>query len=476
MRCSVRFMVAASLLAFSAGAGAQTLTPEQKTFREIYQELVEINTTDSVGDNTQAARAMMARLKSAGYADIDMHLYEALPRKGGLVVRLKGTGARKPILLLAHLDVVEAKREDWESDPFKLREAGGYFTARGSVDDKSSAAEFVSVFAQLKREGYLPDRDLILALTADEESTKTVVVNGVAVTSNGVRWLLKHHRDWIDAAYALNEGDDTFLKNGKPYQLGTQVAEKVYLDLQLEAKDIGGHSSVPTKANPITRLAQALSRLAAFEFPVRLDEARRQFFMKSAQLQNGADAADMKAVAGAVPDADAIARLATRPHFNAQLRTTCVVTEINGGHARNALPQSATANVNCRMLPSETIDATIAEIRRVIADSKVEVKLADKPELSPPSPINPELFGALEKLTSQMWPGVPVIPTMSTGATDSAALRNAGIPSYGVSGIFIDPADDRSHGKDERIGVKELYEGREFMLRLVKSLSGDKAP
>jgi acetylornithine deacetylase/succinyl-diaminopimelate desuccinylase-like protein len=443
-------------------ARAQSLPPEQALFREIYKELVETNTSHSAGDNTLAARRMAKRLTDAGFDAADIRIFEPFPRKGNLVLRVKGDGSKKPLLLLAHIDVVEAKREDWKTDPFVLQETGGYYTARGSIDDKAMASAFVSVLGQLRREGFRPKRDIILALTADEERGD--------VPSNGVYWLVNNQRALIDAEFGINEGGGGELRDGKPSLHRMQVAEKMYTTYELTVRNPGGHSSVPTTENAIYELAGALSRIGAHRFPVKLAEVTRAYFARTAPLVSGQLSADMRAVAAGNPDAPTTERLSASPFYNAQMRTTCVATMVNAGHAENALPQSAKAIVNCRILPHDDAAAVDADLRR-LAGAKVEVKATNPPLASPPSPLRPDVTAIVEGLTNEMWPGVPVIPTMSTGATDSRFLRNIGIPVYGVSGLFVDPADYRAHGLDERIEIPRLHAGRDFMYQLVKRLA-----
>jgi acetylornithine deacetylase/succinyl-diaminopimelate desuccinylase-like protein len=450
-------------------APSATLVPAQPPagegdFRQIYQELIEINTTDSVGDTTRAADAMAARLRAAGFPEGNVQVLAPHPKKGNLVARLRGSGARKPLLLLAHLDVVEARREDWSTDPFKLVEKDGYFYGRGTIDDKAMAAIFVDSLIRLKREGFVPNRDLIVALTADEEL-------GASSRYNGVRWLLAHHRSLIEAEWALNEGGGGELRDGRPLVNRVQTSEKVPMNFRLEVTNPGGHSSRPGKDNAIYHLADGLTRLARFDFPARLSDTTRSFFERSADLQTGRLADDMRAVARTPPDADAIARLSADSAYNAVMRTTCVATRLDGGHANNALPQMARAVVNCRMLPGERAEDVGRTLVGVLANDKIVVTATSQEIASPASPLAPELMGHIERLTAEMWPGALVIPTMSTGATDGRFLRSAGIPTYGVSGLFVDATDNRTHGRDERIGVKELYGGREFLHRLVKALA-----
>jgi acetylornithine deacetylase/succinyl-diaminopimelate desuccinylase-like protein len=449
---------------------AQPQAPEadRKLFREIYQELVEINTTDSVGDNTQAAQAMAARLKAAGFTDAEMQVVvpPGAPKKGNLVARLRGTGAKKPLLLLAHIDVVEAKREEWERDPFKLVEEGGYFYARGSVDDKAMASIFVANMIRYKKQGYRPERDLILALTADEEL-------GSTSKWNGANWLVKNNRALIDAEFGLNEGGGGELKGGKPLLNRVQAAEKVSVHFRLEVKNPGGHSSRPRPDNAIYELSEGLAKFGKFHFPVKLNETTRIYFSRSAQFQSGQAADDMRAVARDTPDPEAAARLSQSPTYNSTLRTTCVATRLDGGHANNALPQTARATVNCRILPDDPVEGVLKTIQQVVGD-KVTVTRMSEPVPSAPSALRPEVMGPIEKVTGEFWPGVPVVPAMSTGATDSRFMRNGGIPMYGVSGLFLDQDDNRSHGLNERIPVKSLYDGHEFLYRLVKELAGGK--
>jgi acetylornithine deacetylase/succinyl-diaminopimelate desuccinylase-like protein len=446
------------------GPGAQpaTLAPHQQLLREIYQELIEINTTNSVGDNTKAAEAMARRLIAAGFPAGDVQVLAPAPRKGNMVARLRGTGSRRPLLLLAHLDVVEANREDWSVDPFKLLERDGHFYGRGTTDDKAMAAAFVANLIRFRREGFVPDRDLIVALTADEEGGG----------HNGVAWLLKEHRGLIDAELAINEGGGGALKNGRRVSNSVQASEKIFQSYRFEVTNRGGHSSLPVKDNAIWHLAGGLARLAELDFPVNLDEVNRQFFERTAAQIGGSLGNDFRAVASGNRDPAVVARVAAvGPVFNSRLRTTCVPTRLEGGHADNALPQTARAVVNCRVLPSETEEDVRQTLIRVLADDQIKVTPVNKFFPSPASPLTPEIVNAVESVTRALWPGVPVVPTMSTGATDSRYLRAAGIPAYGTSGMFGDIDDVRAHGRDERMLVQSLYEGQEYLYRLVKALS-----
>jgi acetylornithine deacetylase/succinyl-diaminopimelate desuccinylase-like protein len=445
---------------------AQTLAPHQQLARDIYQELVEINTVTATGDIARAAEAMAARLRSAGFAGEDVQVFSPVPRKGNLVARLRGSGARKPILLLAHLDVVEAKREDWSVDPFKLLEKDGFFYGRGTGDDKFMAAAFVANLIRYKQEGFKPDRDILVVLETDEE---TLDRDGV-----GMQWLVKNHRGLIDAEFALNEGAGVGLKDGKPLRVGVQTSEKVPVNYVLEVKNPGGHSAVPAKDNAIYRLAEGLVRLAKFEFPVRLNDTTRAWLERAGALEEPQVAADMKSIATGRPAAGAVERLSSKPVYNAQLRTTCVATMLEGGHAFNALPQTARATVNCRVLPGEPVEEVQRTLVRVLADPQISVTPTWTHVASAPSPLNPEIIETIEKLSAEFWPGVPVIPSMTSGATDGSFLRNAGIPTYGHSGLALDIVDVRFHGKDERVPVKSFYDGLEYQYRLVKALSSGK--
>lgn len=458
--------VTGALVAIAAcGAGAQPSTPERQLAFDIFKELVEINTVTATGGTAAAADAMAAWLLKAGFSEKDVHVFKPAPRKGNLVARLRGTGGRKPIMLLAHIDVVEALASDWTTDPFKLVEKDGYFYGRGTGDNKYMASAFVANLIRYKREGYRPERDVIVVLETDEE---TLDRDGVGIT-----WLLKHHRDLIDAEFALNEGAGVGLSQGKGIRVGVQTSEKVFMNYALEVKNAGGHSSQPVKENAIYRLAEGLARLGKHEFPVQMNDTTRAYFERAAPFEEERIARDMKAVAQAVPDAAAAKRLSERPSFNAILRTTCIPTLLEGGHAMNALPQTARATVNCRVIPGEPLEAVQAMIVKAVADNQISVAPAWKATLSPPSPLNPELMQAIERIAADFWPGAPVIPTMLAGGTDGSHLRNAGIPTYGHSGLSGEVTEpSRAHGRDERILVKSFYVGHEYLYRLVKALAG----
>jgi acetylornithine deacetylase/succinyl-diaminopimelate desuccinylase-like protein len=459
-------VAAAALLAFDTAATslAQTLTAQQRLAFDIYKELVEINTVTATGDTGRAADAMAARLRTAGFSGDDVQVFKPAPRKGNLVARLRGTGARKPILLLAHLDVVEALPADWSFDPFKLTEKDGYYYGRGTGDDKYMAAAFVANLIRYKTEGYKPDRDIIVAQETDEE-----IGDGRTL---GIRWLIKNHRDLIDAEFALNEGGGVGLKRGKPIRNAIQTSEKMSLSYRLEALNKGGHSSVPSPDNAIYHLAEALAKLAKFSFPLNLNATTRLYFERAAELETPQTAADIRAVLAANPDPAALARLSENVSYNAQLRTTCVATMLEGGHAINALPQTARATVNCRMMPAEKVEDVKATLIRVLGDDQISVVGGQRALLSAPSALNEELLSTIEKTSEEFWHGVPVVPVMGAAASDGSYLRNAGIPTYGHSGLAGDVDDVRAHGKDERVAVKSFREGSEYLYRLVKRLSG----
>jgi acetylornithine deacetylase/succinyl-diaminopimelate desuccinylase-like protein len=469
---SILYVCVAALLTLFAGSNihAQTESPNPLA-REIFQQLIEINTTDSVGNVTTAAEAMAARLRDAGFTGNDVIVDGPNDRKKNLVARIHGTGQRKPILFIGHLDVVEARREDWTTDPFKFIEKDGYFYGRGTDDMKEGDAILVTNFIRMKKENYKPDRDLIIALTADEEGGNF----------NGVDWLVKNHREWIDAEYCINLDGGEFERNGNQRVLtAIQASEKVYADFQLESLNPGGHSSLPSPDNAIYHLANALAKIQAYSFPVEVNEITRNYFLKTAELTKGSAAADLRAAAKQPPDKAAVARLSANPYYNALLRTTCVATMLTGGHAANALPQMARANVNCRIFPGEDPADVQKTLERVVADPKVTVSpvvlhAADGSTVRlatvPPSPLLPELTKAMDKTVQQLYGNIPVMATMSTGATDGRITRTAGIPTYGISCMFFQMNDNRAHGKDERVGVQDFYDGITFNYNLIRALS-----
>jgi acetylornithine deacetylase/succinyl-diaminopimelate desuccinylase-like protein len=443
--------------------GASTMPPDadQRLAHDIYKEIVEIKSGFTTGATTPVAQAVAQRLRAAGFPDSDIFIGGAIPTKANLVVRFHGTGRLKPILLLAHTDVVEAKREDWSMDPFVFTEKDGWFYGRGTADDKAQAAVWIANLIRYKREGFKPDRDIIVALTADEEGGGPY---------NGVAWLIKNHRELIDADFCLNEGGRGQMVNGQRVSNDIQPAEKWYLDLRLEVRNKGGHSSLPVPDNAIYHLANALVRLSQFGFPLKTNEATRAYFAGMAKIDTTPARADLAKVEAGDPAA--MRRIAdASPAWNSMLRTTCVATMLEGGHAVNALPQLAAANVNCRVLPGDSLQYVMDTLKKVIADDQVVVSIANQEENSPSSPLRPDLVGAMSRVTDTMWPGVIVLPTLSTGATDGRALRAAGIPTYGVQGFFNERDDNRAHGRDERMLVRSFYEGQTFLYELVKALS-----
>lgn len=461
-------VLAAALITQLASAQTKPLTPQQQAARAIYQELVEINTADSVGSVTKAAEAMAARFKAAGFPAADIHLLvpKEAPTKGNLVVRYRGKGQGRPILLLAHLDVVAALRSDWPRDPFKLHEADGFFYGRGTSDDKAMASMFVANLLRYKQEGWVPARDLIIALTADEEGG----------ANNGVEWLIANHKPLIDAEYAINEGGGGTLLDGKPLFHSVQAAEKVPVNFTVTALNTGGHSSVPRPDNAIYQLADGLAKLSRFTFPVALNEVSRPFFEQTAKVEKPEMAAAMRAVVANPNDAAAAAIVSKDPRYASMLRTSCVATRLSGGHAYNALPQTATANVNCRIVPTSTLEETKATLARVLADTGLKISMTVESRErfgQAPNAIDPSLLRATTSLTKSMFGDIPVIPTMSTGATDGRFLRAVGIPTYGVSGIFSAPGETNAHGRDEKLRVKSYYDGLEFLYQLVKQVGGE---
>jgi acetylornithine deacetylase/succinyl-diaminopimelate desuccinylase-like protein len=474
----VAAFVSAGILAAIAHAqpGPVLDATSRQLSRDVFQQLIEINTTDSIGSTTLAAETTRKRLLDAGFPAEDVVVLGPNERKGNMVARYRGRpgSAKRPLLIIGHLDVVEAKREDWTTDPFVFTEKDGYFYGRGTQDMKESDAASVTTFIRLKREGFVPDRDIILALTADEEGGK----------SNGVDWLLKNHLNLVDAGIVLNaDAGGLNTDKGKPVNLGVEATEKLYADYQLTVTNAGGHSSLPKKDNAIYHLADALARLQAYDFPVDLNVVTRGYFEVMAKIEKGQLAADMLGVLKTPPDPAAVARLSESALYNSTMRTTCVATMVEAGHARNALPQRAVANVNCRILPGHTPAEVRAELTKVFADPKVEVQLVnnagalsdrDENEMSvTPPPLNEEVFGALRSVVGQMWPGLPIVPEMETGASDSKITMAAGMPSYGFSGMGIDGDDVRAHGRDERIRVESFYTGVEFDYLYLKALTGN---
>ena len=477
----IRIALASALAIASAAASlAQTAAqtaldpPNRKLAHDLFQQLIEINTTDSVGNVTTASEAMRKRLLDAGFSPADLQVLGPNDRKKNLVVRFHGKpgSTLKPILIIGHVDVVEAKREDWTLDPFTFTEKDGYYYGRGTQDMKSADAAAISALIRLKQENFTPDRDLIFAMTADEEGGK----------SNGVDWLLTNHRDLVDAAFVLNlDAGGITSQAGNPVVLMVEATEKTYADFHLTTTNPGGHSSLPRPDNAIYELATALIRLEQSPFPFELNEVTRAEIKGYAGLVSSPqDAAGMRAILNTPPDQAAIGRLSDNPEYNSLLRTTCVATMLSGGHAPNALPGRAQANVNCRILPGHSAAEVQQDLTRILADPKLTIefvtdagtvlKSAPNRESAPPPPLNPQVFKPLEATVAKMWPGLTILPEMEAGASDSIYTVAAGIPSYGFSGMGIDRGDVRAHGRDERIGIESYYTGVQFEYLYLKAL------
>ena len=482
-RRTSRLLCSSLLLSFSALtfssallARAQAADPNHKEAVDIFRELIDINTTDSVGSITDAAKAMQQRFLAAGFPASEMQLLGPNDRKQNLVVRYHGASGKKPILLIGHLDVVEARRDDWTTDPFQFLTKDGYYYGRGTQDMKESDAILVETLLSLHREGFRPDRDIILALTADEEGGK----------SNGVNWLVENHRDLIDAEYVLNpDGGGVELRQNKATIFSVDASEKLYADYQLTVTNPGGHSSLPVPDNAIYELADGLERLSQYAFPAELNGVTRAYFETESKILSGQTADDMRAILKTPPDPDAVKRLSQTPEYNSTLRTTCVATRLDAGHANNALPQRAQAIVNCRILPGHSKEEVRQEIIHVLDSPKITVKYVgdgaegqgeifdqapDKKAL-PPAAIKPEVMQALHQVAGKMWPGVPIVSTMADGASDGIYTNAGGMPTYGVSGIALESDDVRAHGKDERLPVASYDRGVDFYYDFLKTLT-----
>ena len=446
--------------------GAGELTPHQQLGREIYNELIETDTTHSTGDTTKAAELLARRFRAAGFPEGDVQIIGPGATNRNLIVRYRGSGQKSPILLLAHLDVVEAKREDWSLDPFKLTEKDGYFYGRGTSDDKNGATTLSAAVLRLRGENFKPNRDVILALTAGEEGGEGVY--------NGVEWLLENHRDLVNGTICLNADAGGVQKKGaKQLLYAVQAAEKVYQSFRLEIKGPGGHSSRPTKDNTIYHLAEALIRISKYEFPIRLSEITRSYFEKMSEIETGQTAADMKEILKSPPDESALRRLKASPFYNALLHTTAVATMLEAGHAENALPQTARAVVNCRIMPGESPDDVLKTLNRVVDDPQISITPLKLAKPSPPSPLTPEVMKAIQQAMEKLWPRLPIVPVMETGATDGLYFRQLGVPTYGITGTAEDMDDVRMHGKDERMAVKDFYNGLEFEYQLIKAIASN---
>jgi acetylornithine deacetylase/succinyl-diaminopimelate desuccinylase-like protein len=460
----------------SAASGQQT-KPDPATRQlahDIFKQLIEINTTDSVGSVTAASEAMAQRFRDAGFAADDIFVVGPNDRKKNVVVRLHGSGKHKPVLLIGHLDVVEARRQDWTMDPFQFIEKDGYFYGRGTTDMKDGDAIMSATLIRMKKEGYVPSRDIILALTADEEGG----------TSNGVDWLIKNHRDLIEAEFVLNhDGGGVLAENGKATMMEVDATEKLYGDFVLTATNPGGHSSLPRPENAIYELAAALTRIANYQFPYELNSITRESYQRQARIATGQRAADIAGMLKNPPDMEAVARLSKDPIDNSTLHTTCVATRLSGGHANNALPQMAQANINCRIEPGHSLEEIRATLEKVVNDPKVKVQFrendnklmdrgSDRHSYVPPPP-RKEVFDPLDKVVAEMWPGIPVLPVMSTGASDGVYTNAAGMPTYAISGVEYDRNDIRAHGQDEREEVRGFYRGVDFYYAYLKAVTAE---
>jgi acetylornithine deacetylase/succinyl-diaminopimelate desuccinylase-like protein len=475
----LRLAILTALLAGAALAATGAADPGDATAdalaHDIFQQLIGINTTDSVGNVTTAAAAVAQRFLAAGFPAADVLVAGPEERKKNLVVRLRGTGRHKPVLLIGHLDVVEARSEDWSTDPFQLTEKDGYFYGRGTLDMKSGDAIMATALLRMKKEGVRPSRDIILALTADEEGG----------CCNGVEWLTRNHRELIDAEFVLNHdgivGYSISAEHGVPQEFALSATEKTYADYQLTVSNRGGHSSLPRSDNAIYELAEGLLRVGRYAFPVELNEVTRAYFVRMATVRSGQMAADMRAITRTPGDAAAAERLAREPDINALMRTTCVATRLEGGHANNALPQRAQAVINCRILPGHSKEEVRQELIHVLNDEAIAVRyVADDGAVSdtapaqrslPPSPLLPQVLEPLERTVASTWPGLPVVPFMNASATDGIYTRAAGLPTYGVAGIAVDRDDMHAHGRDERVRVASFYTGNEFFYRYLKNIA-----
>lgn len=467
-----RFCLLVCVIVLAPNLNAQLDDSTKQLAHEIFKQLIEINTTDSVGNVSTASEAMAKRFRDAGFPEKDIYIGGPNDRKKNLVVRLHGSGKLKPVLLIGHLDVVEARREDWTTDPFQFVEKDGYFYGRGTEDMKAGDAIMSTTLIRFKKEGLVPDRDIILALTADEEGGK----------SNGVDWLLKNHRDLIDAEFVLNhDGGEVQMDHGKPVALVVDATEKLYSDYQLVVTNPGGHSSLPRPDNAIYELAHALTKLEQHKFPFELNSVTRAYYEHLSGAEGGQRAADLKAILRTPPDSDAINRVSQDPTDNSKLHTTCVATRLAGGHANNALPGRAEAVVNCRILPGHSKQEVRQDLAQIFADPKLEIRyitnsgailenIPDQRSFAPPPPRS-DVFEAIASVAAKMWPGIPVFPTMATGASDGVYTMAADMPTYGVSGVEIERNDHREHGRDERVPAESFYKGVDFYYRFMKILT-----
>jgi acetylornithine deacetylase/succinyl-diaminopimelate desuccinylase-like protein len=477
VRHSLILLICALCGQTAESAAPQSEAVTRETAHDIFQQLIEINTTDSIGSTTLAAQAMAKRLLDAGFSPADVTVIGPNDRKGNMVARYRGRANSKlrPILIIGHTDVVEARREDWTTDPFKFVEQDGYYYGRGTQDMKEADAIAVTDFIRLKKEGFVPDRDIILALTADEEGGK----------SNGVDWLLKNHRDLIDAEFALNpDSGGVSMDHGKPQAVEFEATEKLYADYQVLATNPGGHSSLPKADNAIYHVADALAALEKSPFPFELNAVTREYFGQMAKIETGQAAADLRAILSEPADPAAIQRLSQDARYNSTMRTTCVATMLSGGHAPNALPQRAEANVNCRIFPGHSQEDIRLKLIGIFNDPNLAVRYrtdageladhgSDRAAMVPP-PVRADVMESLRKVAAKLWPGAPLIPIMETGSSDSIYTMSAGIPSYGINGVAVDRDDVRMHGKDERLKIDSYYTGVEFYYQFLKALTTGK--
>ncbi len=471
--CAAAAVLLAAVPGAARAVAGDAASASNALARDMLEELIAINTTDTPrGNVTTAAEAMAQRARTAGFPAADVQVLGPSERKKNLVVRLRGAGEHKPLLLIGHLDVVEARREDWSTDPFRLVEQDGYFYGRGTLDMKGPDAIMLAALIRLKQEGVRPTRDIVVALTADEEGGG----------ANGVQWLLQHHRELIDAQFVLSGDDYSVLtENGKPLFFKLVASEKVYADFQLRVTNKGGHSSEPVPDNAIYALTRGLDRLAAYEFPFELNAVTREYYRRLAEIETGRRAADMRAILRDPPDHEALERLSQDPLDHSITRTTCVATRLDAGHANNALPQRAQAVVNCRILPGHSPEEVRRRLVQVLANPAINVgylaadgTLLDQAPAGggfAPPPLLPEVLAPLDRLVAETWPGLRVIPSMSAGASDATYTSAAGLPTYTFSPLTVDPNDDREHGRDERISVASFYQGNEFLYRYVRALT-----
>ncbi len=446
----------------AVSASAQTAADDRQAFRDIYQELVEIDSSPTTGSCTRAAEAMLAHLRAAGYSEQEARVIvpDGAPDDGNVVAMLRGTSRDRSILLLAHIDVVDARREDWQRNPFTLYEEDGFFYGRGAADDKSMAAIWVDLMVRLRREGFRPRRTIKMALTCGEETSNRV---------NGVDYLLRNHREWMQADFAINEGAGGVLSaDGRPVALNVQAGEKIHQVYALTVTNPGGHSSRPVPENAIYRLSAALGRLSAHQFPIELTPVTRTFFERMAPIVGGEMGAAMAAITRDLNDEAARALLAGDPTYNSMMRTTCVATQLDAGHAPNALPQRAVATLSCRVMQGTTPEQVQAALQSVVADEQIAVEIVRRRQGSQAPRLTRDIMGPVERVAARMWPGVPIVPVMIAGATDGRFLNTAGIPTYGMSGIFSVPGETNAHGLNEKIRVQSLYEGRAFLEAIVR--------